>query len=234
MEQTTSLKKVFDEIVKPSKEDLTKNQRISLATGGIVLALAGARSFRRKGWMLSLLGGALAYAGLTGKNPLYAINKKEEAKSLKATASIKIEKDRYIVYNFWRKLENLSTFMNHIKEVNEVTDQRSRWTANLNGVDINWEAEITEDVPGEKIAWRSLIISEVRNQGQVTFRDVPGVQATEVTVELEYGSDSGNLARAFASLYHPVFEKQIKNELKECKKLLESGKVLHLHADDNL
>lgn len=234
MEKNKNVKMVFDKIMAPSNRELTSNQRISLASGGLVMTLLGMRNFRNKGWMFSLLGGALAYVGFLGKNPLYGINKKENIEPLKARASVKINNSRHAVYTFWRKLENLALFMDHIKEVKEITDQRSRWMANLNGVDLEWEAEITEDLAGEKISWRSLIISDVQNRGHVLFKDTPDMKGTEVTVELEYGSNAGKLAQAFAALYHPVFEKQVKRELNECKKLLEADEVRHVHSDNNV
>ncbi|ELR68629.1 hypothetical protein C900_00173 [Fulvivirga imtechensis AK7] len=218
--QTTE---VLQKVQEPSKENLNTYERIGVASGGALLSYIGIKNMRR-GWPLAVIGGALAIAGIAGKNPLYLVNNRSK-KHLKVKTSILINKEKGEVYDFWRKLENLPTFMKHLKEVRELNDKKSHWKAELEGVDIEWDAEITRDIQGQRIGWRSLPGSEVQTTGQVEFRDAAGNKATQLTVTLEYADQTGKIAKAFASMYHPVFKDQIEDELNECKRILETRKV---------
>jgi uncharacterized membrane protein len=78
------------------------------------------------------------------------------------------------VYDFWRRLENLPTFMAHLKEVRSTGDRTSHWTASA-AFDrtVEWDAEITDEVPGERIGWRSTGDADVPNTGKVWFVPAP-------------------------------------------------------------
>lgn len=213
---------VLQKIQEPSNEKLNTYERIGVASGGALIAFAGFRNLRR-GWPLAVIGTAVAISGIAGKNPLYAVNKRS-SKQLQVKTSIIINKSKEEVYDFWRNLENLPSFMEHIKEVKTLHDKRSHWTAELQNVEVEWDAEITQDTRGRRIGWQSLPGSDVETTGQVDFRDAPDGNGTELTVVLEYADGSGQLAKSFASLYHPVFKDQVKEELKKCKSILESRK----------
>ena len=90
------------------------------------------------------------------------------------TTAVTIAKPRAEVYAFWRQLENLPQFMIHVASVEETGDGRSRWVATAPGGDtVEWEAEITEEKPGELLAWRSLPGSEIDEAPELyeTFRN---------------------------------------------------------------
>jgi uncharacterized membrane protein len=76
------------------------------------------------------------------------------------------------VYSYWRDFTNFPRFMPHVKEVAPVAgdDSLTHWKVDGPlGVDAEWEARITEDVPNEKIAWASVEGSRVENSGVVRF-----------------------------------------------------------------
>lgn len=214
--------KAIKQLQEPSGEKLNTYERVGVASGGALLAFLGLKNMRR-GWPLALLGGALAASGIAGKNPLYFVNSRSK-KHLKVKTSIVINKEADEVYNFWRKLENLPTFMKHIKEISTINNKQSHWKADLNGVELEWDAEITADVRGERIGWRSLPGSEVQTSGQVDFKRAPG-NGTELKVVLEYADDAGKIAKAIASAYHDVFRDQVREDLEQCKKTLETRKA---------
>jgi len=62
------------------------------------------------------------------------------------------------VYRFWRHLENLPRFMHHLEDVRVVDEARSHWVVNAPGGRVEWDAEITEDVPSERLAWHSSVL----------------------------------------------------------------------------
>ena len=95
-------------------------------------------------------------------------------------------------YRFWHDFPNLPRFMEHLESVEVTGDGRSRWTARgPAGTKAEWEAEVTEDRPGEVIAWRSVEGSAVDTSGAVRFTPAPGGRGTEVRVELRYSPPAG-------------------------------------------
>jgi uncharacterized membrane protein len=88
------------------------------------------------------------------------------------------------------------------------------------GKSIEYDAEIVEDVPGHRIAWRSLPGASVPNCGQVTFYAAPGDRGTEVIVEMQV---AGPLASTIAGA-------EAKGDLRRLKQVLETGEIVHSDA----
>ena len=105
-----------------------------------------------------------------------------------------------MLYRFWRNLENLPRFMRHLESVERVTDTLSRWRAKgPAGVDVEWNAEIINEVPNQVIGWRSLEGSDVVSAGSVNFETSAQV-ATRVRVRLQYSPPGGKVGAAVAWL----------------------------------
>src|SRR5690606_23603766 len=109
-----------------------------------------------------------------------------------------------------------------------VQDGNSHWRARGPlGSRIEWDAEIVEDQPGERIAWRSTQGADVPNSGRVRFRPVPGrsdtEMDTELIVELHYAPPVGAMGRAVAKLFGEEPGQQIASDLRRLKQVLETG-----------
>ena len=90
---------------------------------------------------------------------------------------------------------------------------------------VEWDAEITEDVPGERISWRSLEGAKVENAGTVRFVPAPGEQGTEVHVELRYDVPGGAVGSLVAKLFGEEPALQIKDDLRRFKQIVETGEI---------
>jgi len=135
------------------------------------------------------------------------------------------------IYDFWRNLENLPRVMAHLDSVRVLDDRRSAWKAKGPiGSQYEWQAEITDDLPGERIAWRSLPPSDAFNTGVVLFKPAPGDQGTEVHVELRYAPPAGQLGAAIAKLFGREPGQQVMSDLRRLKQVLEVGEVMHSDA----
>jgi uncharacterized membrane protein len=88
-----------------------------------------------------------------------------------------------VAYNQWTQFESFPDFMEGVKEVIQLDEKRLRWRAEIAGKDEEWEAEITDQVPDQHIAWRS--VTGAMNGGSVTFQPV-GDGQTRVSLELTY------------------------------------------------
>ncbi len=130
------------------------------------------------------------------------------------------------VYAFWRELENLPLFMTRLKSVQEIGDGRSHWVAEgPAGIQAEWDAAITEEIPNELIAWRSLPGSRVHHSGRVCFEQARNRPGTEVRVELEFCPPGGMMGELAAWLFGKDPGNQLKDDLRAFKSMLETGEV---------
>jgi uncharacterized membrane protein len=130
------------------------------------------------------------------------------------------------VYSFWRDLENLPRFMNHLKSVTVLDDKRSHWVAKgPAGSEVQWDAEIIDEKPNELIAWKSLPGATVENAGSVRFEPATGNRGTVVRVKLQYQPPAGVVGATIAKLFGEAPEKQIPVDLLRVKQLLETGEI---------
>jgi uncharacterized membrane protein len=99
------------------------------------------------------------------------------------TSAIDINEPLRTVYNQWTQFEELPYFMEGVTEVRQESDNRLFWKAKIGGKVKRWEAEIVEQVPDRKIAWRSVDGSP--NAGEITFEKLDS-GITRVTASIEY------------------------------------------------
>lgn len=97
--------------------------------------------------------------------------------------SIEVNEPVSTVYNQWTQFEEFPEFMEGVEQVTQLDDTRLHWRAEIAGVEREWDAQITEQVPDQRIAWRS--IDGSGNAGVVTFQPLdPGT--TKVRLQLEF------------------------------------------------
>jgi uncharacterized membrane protein len=146
-------------------------------------------------------------------------------------AAVTIDLPREELYARWRRLEDLPRYMGNLKEVRQTTEQRSHWVAEAPTGTVSWDAEITDDRPGERIAWRALPGSAVRHEGSITFADAAGGRGTEVVAELAWEPPLGPIGSVAALVTgeHPA--KQLGDDLHRFKQVMETGVVAVAKAD---
>ena len=86
-------------------------------------------------------------------------------------------------YNQWTQFEEFPNFMENVESVTQLDDTHLRWIADVGGKRQEWKAEITQQVPDEIIAWRSIEGRE--NAGSVRFESL-GADRTKVEVTLTW------------------------------------------------
>jgi uncharacterized membrane protein len=127
------------------------------------------------------------------------------------------------LYAYWRNVEHLPHIMSHLAKVEVVDDVRSRWTAKgPGGIPVSWEAEIVDDTPDHRIAWRS-VGGAVPNAGSVTFTEAPGGRGTELHVEMEWAPPGGPLGKSFAALFGGDPGLIVESDLRRFKATMEAG-----------
>ena len=97
--------------------------------------------------------------------------------------SIEVDVDIKTAYNQWTQFEEFPQFMEGVEEVRQLDDVRLHWKAEIGGVSREWEAEITEQSPEERVAWAST--SGAHNAGVITFHRLDD-QKTKLMLQLEF------------------------------------------------
>ena len=140
--------------------------------------------------------------------------------------TVSINRPRQELYEFWRDVRNLPLFMENIESVTVLEGGRSHWVVRGPATtELEWDSEITEDLPGELIAWRSTEDASVRNSGRVEFRDSANGRGTVVTVTVTYEPPAGKLGKAFAKIFRREPKIQARQELRRFKQLMEPGEL---------
>lgn len=86
------------------------------------------------------------------------------------------------VYNQWTQFEEFPRFMEGVEEVRQLDDKTLFWRARFGGAVKEWDADIVDQTPNRRIAWKSR--SGARNAGAVLF--APTDEGTLVTLKLVY------------------------------------------------
>jgi uncharacterized membrane protein len=130
-------------------------------------------------------------------------------------------------YRFWRDLEQLPRFMSSVESVTALDDKRSRWVVSApGGLRVQWDAQITQDEPGKRLAWHSLPNSQVAHAGVVRFDAAPGNRGTVVHVVAHYQLLPGAVGGAgLTRLLEGSPNARLREELRKFKQLIETGEV---------
>jgi len=140
--------------------------------------------------------------------------------------TVTINRPRQELYAYWRNFAQLPRFMQNIISVEDTGGGRSRWTvAGPGGAEYRFESEITEDTPGQAIAWRSLPGGDVDNRGRIAFRDAPAGRGTEVQAEIAWIPPYGEAGRMIAKLFQREPRIQARRDLRRFKQLMETGEI---------
>ncbi|HTJ19857.1 MAG TPA: SRPBCC family protein, partial [Steroidobacteraceae bacterium] len=176
---------------------------------------------------------AAATAGVLGVTALDVYSGKRlgatessEALAIAVTQTVTINSTPDELYHFWKNLENLPLFMEHLESVSEVNDRVSHWVAKAPaGTSVEWDAEIVDDQPDRSIGWRTLPDSQVTHEGMVSFEPASGGRGTIVRVEMLYVPPAGKVGVWIARMFGEEPALQVADDLRRLKQLLETGEV---------
>lgn len=209
-------------------------ERYLSVIAGVKIGLSGVRHLFSHP-LISIIkigaGGYLLQRGLTGHCELYSLAGKTGPEPVNETirTSVIINRPRMEVYDFWRKLDNLPLFMKHLKSVEPVDKDISRWTLKtpVDITDISWDAAITADKRGHIISWKSLPGSMINNKGDIRFTDGPSDE-TIIHVAINYQAPAGGFGASLAYILNPLFRKMVKDDIQNFKRYVEVGEVIEI------
>ena len=135
----------------------------------------------------------------------------------KVEQSIDVNAPLSTVYNQWTQFEEFPRFMTGVKEVKQLDDTHVHWHAEIWGKDKEWDAEITEQVPDQRISWRSTS-GDAPNGGTVRFEPI-GTDATRVRLAMEY-EPQGMTEKVGDAV--GIMSARVQNSVENFKKYIES------------
>jgi uncharacterized membrane protein len=216
-----------------------KTERLVSGLAAAAVALVGLRRKRLRPILLPLAASLMTRA-VTGRSSVNRALGRNSARrgrgspvaSVPQGEGVKVEKSVTVnrpvqeVYHFWRNFENLPRFMDHLESVTVIDETRSHWVAKAPaGTRVEWDAAIHNEIENELIAWRSLPGSEVNHAGSVHFTPLGDGSRTEVRVVLSYVPPAGKLGAAVARLLGEEPSKQVEDDLRRFKQVMEASEV---------
>ena len=130
--------------------------------------------------------------------------------------SIEVNVPVRTAYNQWTQFEQFPQFMEGVKEVHQLDDRHLHWKAEIGGQEKEWDAEITEQTPDERIAWKST--GGAMNEGIVTFEPLSDAKST-VRLNIAYMPD-GVMETVGDEV--GVLSLRVKRDLERFKEFIES------------
>jgi uncharacterized membrane protein len=130
--------------------------------------------------------------------------------------SVEVDVPVRTAYNQWTQFEEFPRFMEGVEQVRQLTDTKVHWVAEILGQRREWDAEITEQVPDERISWCST--QGATNSGVVTFHRL-GDGKSKVMLQLEFEPE-GAMEQVGDKL--GMVKARTKGDLKRFKEFIES------------
>jgi uncharacterized membrane protein len=225
--------------LRKEQQNLGTPDRVGSLLLGAALVAIGLRKRSIGGLASALAGGAFAWRGISGRCPIYAgfgIDTADDdrqgdpsipyGRGFHVEKSITIARPRDEIFRLWRELEALPRIMSNLEAVRREGRGESHWVVKSTaGRDVEWDAEIINEIENELIGWKSKGDSEVHHAGSVHFEDAPADQGTVVRVILRYDPPGGKGGKVLARLMRFDAERLISEDLRNLKRKLEAGEI---------
>jgi uncharacterized membrane protein len=131
-------------------------------------------------------------------------------------ASIDVERPVRTVYNQWTQFESFPQFMDGVEQVVQLDDTHLHWKTSIAGVEREFDAEITEQNPDERVAWKTT--TGTTQGGVVTFHRLDE-NVTRVTLQM--GIEPEGIVEKVGDMAGFV-QRQVQGDLERFKKFLEA------------
>ena len=129
--------------------------------------------------------------------------------------SVEVDVPLSTAYNQWTQFEEFPSFMNGVEAVKQLDETHLHWVASIGGHREEWDAEITEQIPDERVAWKAT--SGKGNAGVVTFHKLDD-NRTKVMLQLDWESEG--MVEALGAMLGRD-DRAVKGDLERFKELIE-------------
>jgi len=211
------------------RDDLSALLRNPAVVSGGLLGIFGLMRRSPLVGVLGLAGLALAARSAGGQGQPGMLSgllgsRRGRGQSVDLEKTIRIDASPEDVYELWSNYENFPRFMSHVVEVRDTGRRRSHWVVQgPAGSQFEWDAVLTEQSKGKRLAWRSEPGAQIANEGSVTFEPYRG--GTLVTVRLSYTPPAGIVGHGLAVLLGSDPKRQMDDDLARMKHFVERGVI---------
>jgi len=122
-----------------------------------------------------------------------------------------------VAYNQWTQFESFPQFMDEVESITQLDDTHVHWRVSIGGVEREFDAEITEQKPDERVAWRS--VSGPQHGGAVTFHRISDDE-TRIQLQMDWEPE-GFVEKAGAALQ--LDDMAVKRDLERFKEIIEAA-----------
>ena len=133
------------------------------------------------------------------------------------TESVDVNVPIRTAYDQWTQFEDFPNFMDGVESITQIGATRTHWVTKVAGQTREFDAEVTEQHPDERVAWKSAG-GDTKHAGVVTFHRL-GDSQTRVTIQLDWEPEG--LAEKVGSAVG-VDSHQVKADAKRFKEFIES------------
>ncbi|AWN25340.1 MULTISPECIES: SRPBCC family protein [unclassified Streptomyces] len=130
--------------------------------------------------------------------------------------TVDVEVPVHTAYNQWTQFEEFPKFMEGVEKITQLDDRHNRWTTKIGGVRREFDTEIIDQLPDDRIAWRTTT-GDTRQKGLVSFRRL---DETHTRVELVMDVEPSGVAEKAADMSGTI-ERRVKGDMQRFKGYIE-------------
>lgn len=130
--------------------------------------------------------------------------------------AVEVEVPVGTAYNQWTQFEEFPNFMEGVEEVTQLDDRRNHWTTKIGGVRREFDTEIVDQLPDERITWRTTS-GDTQQKGTVRFQRV---DETHTRVELVMDVEPTGAAEKAADMVGTI-DRRVKGDMRRFKEYIE-------------
>jgi uncharacterized membrane protein len=207
------------------QENWAPATRVAGTIAGGTMAIAGMRRRGVIGLGLAASGLALLARSITNLELRQMIGLSPPEEGIEVHKSININAPVEEVYKLWTNLENYPKFMQHVREIRKTDTGQYHWVVDgPGGTHVAWDAVVTEQVPNDKFAWKTVPGAQIPQTGYTRFIENPD-GTTRIDVHMTYTPPGGLIGHAVASIFGMDPRHQMDDDLVRFQSLIERGKT---------
>ncbi|MFE7539317.1 SRPBCC family protein [Streptomyces platensis] len=130
--------------------------------------------------------------------------------------TVDVEVPVHTAYNQWTQFEEFPKFMEGVEKVTQLDDRHNRWTTQIGGVRREFDTEIIDQLPDDRIAWRTTT-GDTQQKGLVSFQRL---DETRTRVDLVMDIEPSGVAEKAADMSGTI-ERRVKGDMRRFKDYIE-------------
>jgi uncharacterized membrane protein len=130
--------------------------------------------------------------------------------------TVEVEVPVSTAYNQWTQFEEFPNFMEGVEEITQLDDRHNHWTTKIGGVRREFDTEIVDQLPDERIAWRT-VSGDTKQRGMVSFQRLGD---THTRVELVMDVEPGGMAEKTGDMTGMI-DRRVKGDMRRFKEYIE-------------